>query len=131
MKLAQNDLDRLSAVFEASGLLADVLARYANIEANYMERDFEDSNQLERTIIDVYVSVLEYSAEVIRQSRKNTPRIKYCYFEARSLTKCLLERVLQSFSSLSGQPLQELLKNIECKEKSMARWRELTEHQCE
>ena len=74
LKLAQNDLDRLGAVFEASGLLADVLARYANIEANYRDRDFGDSEQLERTIIDVYVAVLEYSAEVTVQSQKNIPR---------------------------------------------------------
>lgn len=74
LKLAQNDLDRLEAVFEASGLLADVLARYANIEVNYRDRDLEDSEQLERTIIDVYVAVLEYSAEVTLQSQKNIPR---------------------------------------------------------
>lgn len=131
MKLAQNDLDRLSAVFEASGLLADVLARYANIEANYMDRDFKDSKELESTIIDVYVAVLKYSAEVTRQSQRNIPRIKYCYLEARSLTNFSLERVLESFNSLPGQPLQQLLKDIKCKEESMARWRELTEHLCE
>lgn len=61
---ACTNLDRLEAVFEASGLLADVLARYADIEANRRERSFKDSDQLEHTIIDVYVAVLEYSAEI-------------------------------------------------------------------
>lgn len=87
LKLAQNDLDRLAVVFEASALLADVLARYANIEVNYRDRDFEDSGQLEHAIIDVYVAVLDYSAEVTLQSQKNISRIEYCYSERRILTK--------------------------------------------
>lgn len=117
MKLTQNDLGHLAAVFEASGLLADIRARYANIKANYRDRDFEDSEQLDRTIIAVYVAILEYSAEVVLQSQRHFPRIKYCESETRTLTKFQLERFLESFNSLEEQPLHKLLENIEGKEK--------------
>lgn len=83
----QNDLDRLAAVFEASALLADVLAYYASIESNFRDRSFEDSEQLEDAIIDVYVAVLEYSAKVTLQSQRKIPRIEYCHSERRIPTK--------------------------------------------
>ena len=41
-----------------------VLARYANIEANYRDREMNDSETFEKVIVDVYIAVLQYSAKV-------------------------------------------------------------------
>jgi hypothetical protein len=73
--MVQNDQDGLNAVFDASAFLANLLARYANIEANYTKRPCPDSDQLERRIVDVYVAVLLYSAAVKAAHRRSTLRM--------------------------------------------------------
>ncbi len=58
-----------------------VLARYANIEANYRNRVMNDSETFEKVIVDVYVAVLQYSAKVKtsqRAGRASTTEIKIC-----------------------------------------------------
>ena len=58
-----------------------VLARYANIEANYRDRVMNDSETFEKVILDVYVAVLQYSAKVKssqRARRASTTDIKTC-----------------------------------------------------
>ena len=58
-----------------------VLARYANIEANYRGRVMNDSETFERVIVDVYVAVLQYSAKVKisqRAGRASMGNIKAC-----------------------------------------------------
>ena len=58
-----------------------VLARYANIEANYRNRVMNDSETFEKVIVDVYVAILQYSAKVKtsqRAGRANTTEIETC-----------------------------------------------------
>ena len=62
--MIQNDQELMDATFEASDYLAQLLARYAHYEAHYRKPQITDSNQLEGAIVEVYVAVLRYSAEV-------------------------------------------------------------------
>ena len=58
-----------------------VLARYANIEANYRNRVMNDSETFEKVIVGVYVAVLQYSAKVKtsqRAGRASTTKIRTC-----------------------------------------------------
>ena len=54
----------MDAIFEASDFLAQILARYANIEAYYCNIQIPDTEYFENAIVGVYVAVLQYSAKV-------------------------------------------------------------------
>lgn len=99
LSLMQNDRDRTEKIFESSAFLASVLLRYRSIETYYLSRPLQDSSQLEKAIIDVYVAVLEYTAAVRTTNQAN-----------------LAKRVLQAFQALSGQPLQTLQAAITSKD---------------
>lgn len=71
IQLVQNDKDRLDKIFDASEFLADLLARYANIERRYCHPETSDSRYLEEGIVDVYVAVLRYSAKVKTSQQAN------------------------------------------------------------
>ncbi|KAL4947369.1 hypothetical protein BDW69DRAFT_190252 [Aspergillus filifer] len=100
------------AVFGASALLSDTLSRYANIEANYRDRTFSGTKDMEDKIVLVYKAVLDYSAEVRQQH-----------------TASVGSRILHTFYALDEQPLRELQESINSAESEMNDWRVLIEHQ--
>ena len=55
LSLMQNDRDRTEKIFESSAFLASVLLRYRSIETYYLSRPLQDSSQLKKAVIDVYV----------------------------------------------------------------------------
>lgn len=112
LQIAQNNVDRLQALFEASGNMTDTLTRCAAIEASYRDKDLPDSDHLEDTLVDVYVAILEFSAEIIRQNRMK-----------------IVRRVLTSIASLAEQPLQDFNIKLNTKEKDLRRWTKVIEHQ--
>ena len=112
LQIVQNNVHRLQALFEASGTLTDTLTRCAAIEASYRDKSLRDSDHLEDTLVDVYVAILEFSAEIIKQNRMNVVR-----------------KVLTSISSLAEQPLQEFNAKLNSKEKDLRKWTKVIEHQ--
>ena len=68
--MVQNDKDRMDAIFDASEFLAQVLARYASIEANCRDTQIPDLEDFEDGIVAVYAAVLKYF-EDFGASRKN------------------------------------------------------------
>ena len=112
LQIVQNDIDRVQAVLEASGLLTDTLARCAAIEACYRDRDLPGSDHLEDTIVEVYVSILEFSAEMVKQNRMK-----------------IFRRVLTSINSLAGEPLQDFKKKLTAKEEDLRKWNQIIENQ--
>lgn len=67
LQFIHNDQDRMSAVFDASALLAGILHRYANIEAHYGDQDLPDVMQLEDQLRSSYEAILNYVATVEEQ----------------------------------------------------------------
>lgn len=67
-QLAQYDKDRMDHTFEASEYLAQQLVKYAQIELYYQRIPFDGAERntadLENAMLQVYVAVLQYSAEV-------------------------------------------------------------------
>jgi hypothetical protein len=53
----------MDLTFEACGYLADLMARYARIEAHYRKKAKRDK-PLEDALVSVYVAILVYVAEV-------------------------------------------------------------------
>ena len=112
LQIIQKDIDRLQALFEASGILTDTLARCAAIEACYKDRNLPDSDHLEDTLVEVYVSILEFSAEMATQGKMNIGR-----------------RVLKAINSMDSGPLQDLKKKLRAKEEDLQKWNQIIEHQ--
>lgn len=112
LQIVQNDIDRVQAGLEASGLLTDTLARCAAIEACYRDKVLPDSDHLEDTIVEVYMSILEFSAETVRQNEMK-----------------IVRRVLMSINSLAGPPLQEFKTKLKAKEEDLGKWNQVIENQ--
>ncbi len=112
LQLAQNDQDRLDMLFKSSAFLANLLARYANIEAHYLDQDVKTVDRLENAIIDVYVAILEYAGEVRSTRGQNG-----------------VKRSIMAFQSLVGQPLQSLQEGVLAKDKEVEAWRNLVSHE--
>lgn len=106
LQMMENDIDRRQALFEASGIVTDTLARCAAIEACYRDdRDLPDSAHLEDTIVEDYLSILEFSAEMASQGKMN-----------------IGQRVLKSINSLDSGPLQDLKKKLSAREEDLQKW---------
>lgn len=112
LQLAQNEQDRLDKLFESSAFLANLLARYATIEAHYLDQDIKTRDRLENAIIDVYVAILEY-AGAVRSTREQNA----------------LKRSIVAFQALVGQPLQSLQEAVLAKDKDVEAWRSLVSHE--
>jgi len=112
LQLAQNDQDRLDMLFKSSAFLANLLARYANLEAYYLDQDIKSVDRLEKAIIDVYVAILEY-AGAVRRTREQSA----------------LKRSIVAFQALAGQPLQSLQEAVLAKDKDVEAWRSLVSHE--
>jgi len=112
LQLVQNDQDRLDMLFKSSAFLANLLARYANIEAHYLDQDIKNVDRLENAIIDVYAAILEYVGEVRSTREQNA-----------------IKRSIVAFQALAGQPLQALQKAVLAKDKDVESWRSLVGHE--
>lgn len=62
----------MDLTFEACDYLADLMARYARIEAHYRESRDKRDKALERALISVYVAILVYAAEVKESNAAKT-----------------------------------------------------------
>lgn len=60
----QYDLQRTQYLLDAAAFLAEVLARYANIELHYVDLGIDDVTNLQSCIIDVYAAILRYAYEI-------------------------------------------------------------------
>jgi len=59
-------------MFDASAFLANILHRYANIEAHYRDQDIADVNELEDRLCSSYESILTFIVAVENQRRLNS-----------------------------------------------------------
>ena len=112
LQMVQNDADLRTKVFEACGILAETLTLMAAVERSYRDRRVCDSEHLEDTIVGVYVAILELSAEIVFENRPNTG-----------------QRILNSFTALAEQPLQEFKRALTSEQAKMSRWTNIIEQQ--
>ena len=112
LQLVQNDQDRIETLFKSSAFLANLLARYANIETHYLDQSIKDVDRLEMAIIDVYVAILEYSVAVKTSSDQKA-----------------FKRTVVAVQALTGQPLQSLQSSVVAKDQEVEAWRNLLSHQ--
>ena len=112
LQMVKNDIDRVESMFEACRTLTDTLTLCAAIDASHRDQDMPDSCHLEEAIIGIYVVILKFSTEILRESTMKNG-----------------QRIVRSITSLEEQPLQEFIKTLYSKEKVLNRWAQLIQHQ--
>ena len=112
LQLAQNELDRRQTILKASEILAENLVLLAAIEASYTDLTVPGSRNLEDVIVAVYIAILELSAEIVHQSSLSSGK-----------------RVLNSFTALLENRLQELKDTLVDAQDRLSTWTHIVEQQ--
>ncbi|KAJ4415336.1 hypothetical protein N0V82_007386 [Gnomoniopsis sp. IMI 355080] len=112
LTLVKNDQDLMELTFKSCDYLADLMARYARIEAYYRESQEKRDKALERALVSVYVSILVYAAEV-QESHAARP----------------LTRFKKSITSLTGQPLADLKNEIYDENAKLEEWQRVVDRE--
>jgi hypothetical protein len=63
LRLLQNNMDRVDAIFDSAAEMAKILPKYAIVEAQYRDRPLQEQGALEERIVNVYSALLQYTAE--------------------------------------------------------------------
>lgn len=115
--MIQNNNDLSSAVFNASGFLADILACYASVEVDHRDCLFGDSSRLKNAIIEVYLAILNYAMAAMNASSANAAT-KCCLqpFKLKHRLTKKIEGELNSIILSTDQPLSQLKSVIDSKE---------------
>lgn len=111
LRMTKNDAYLRKNVVDTCETLAATLTLTAAIEANYRDLSLDDLKYLEDTIIVVYVAIFDLSAEIIRENSLN-----------------IGQRILESFTTLAEQPLNDFNKILQSKKTTLLDWTRLIEH---
>ncbi|GLB11572.1 hypothetical protein AtubIFM57258_008442 [Aspergillus tubingensis] len=90
--------------------LAGILSYYAIVDNHYRERKVESDRELEDALVEVYIAVLQYAAEVKKAEQESNAA-----------------RILKSVTALVQQPFKELKGTVEKKEQAVQKWANVTE----
>ena len=112
LQMTQNEFDKRRNVLKACGLLAGNLELMAAFEASYRKQAVPDQNHLEDNIVDVYVAILEFSAEIVRENSAN-----------------VLHKILSSFNKLADQPLQAFKETLTEAQQKLKQWTDIIDQQ--
>ncbi|RAH48293.1 uncharacterized protein BO95DRAFT_480367 [Aspergillus brunneoviolaceus CBS 621.78] len=106
----QNGIQRRDDIFEAAEYLARNLSYYAIVDRHYRESQVESNRGLEDALVEVYIAVLRYTAEV-KEAEKESK----------------VDRMVKSITALTQEPLKDLKNTIESKAQAVQKWTKLTE----
>ncbi|RAH65500.1 uncharacterized protein BO66DRAFT_431989 [Aspergillus aculeatinus CBS 121060] len=106
LTLIKNDIDRRDAIMDASEFLAKALAYHSIIEHNYRKGTIASSARLDDALVEVYVALLRYIAEV--QTARHESAVA---------------RVGKSITALIDQPLDRLKSVVEQKSAVVDQWK--------
>ena len=111
--MTKNHTDIRNALFRSSGFLADVLARCAFVEKTYYRNNqqSETRDNIEKALIQVYTSILHYSARVQKQHKAN-----------------LGKKMVESVSVVSNHPIVQIESSIKDDEQALHHWVQTNEH---
>ncbi|OJI81520.1 hypothetical protein ASPTUDRAFT_58772 [Aspergillus tubingensis CBS 134.48] len=110
LSIIKNDIERRDEILHAAEYLAGILSYYAIVDNHYRERKVESDRELEDALVEVYIAVLQYAAEVKKAEQESNAA-----------------RMLKSITALVQQPFKELKRTVEKKEQAVQKWANLTE----
>ncbi|OJJ81248.1 NACHT and WD repeat domain-containing protein [Aspergillus glaucus CBS 516.65] len=112
LTMTQNHIKIRNALFKSSEFLTDVLARCAFIEKeHYHKNQFETKNELEKAIIQVYVGILQYTAQVHAMQKAGAGL-----------------KTLESVSEVTDHPIIQIQSYIENDERKLHHWVDRDQH---
>lgn len=97
--MTRNYFDQQDQWFESAAFLADTIRRSTRFEILYLDKNPYTKDAIEKALIQVYVAILDYSAEVIRINRS-----------------CMGKKILKSVMALNQLPLVEIKTTIQNEE---------------
>ncbi|KAL4968453.1 uncharacterized protein BDV14DRAFT_196758 [Aspergillus stella-maris] len=109
LMMTKNNMEQKEAVFESSGFLAEILARYTVLDHHCRIQGLPSSDGLDSAIVQVYKALLEYSAEVERQQSAGK-----------------LDRMMNSIFSVSDTDLARLQSVVEEQDRKVSNWSQIT-----
>lgn len=69
--MVSTDIERRDAMFASSEYLAEQLAYYALVDTHYRDQKIEGSQNFDRSLVNVYGALLEYTAEVTKVQQES------------------------------------------------------------
>lgn len=112
LTMTKNHTDIRNALFRSSEFLANVLARCAFIEkTHYHDNQSETKDEIEKALIQVYNSILRYSAQVQKQQKAN-----------------LGKKMFESVSAVPTHPIIQIESSIKDDEQALHQWVQRNEH---
>lgn len=97
--MTRNYFDQQDQWFESAAFLADTIHRSARFEIFYLNKNPKAEDSIEKALIQVYVAILNYSAEVIKINRSRMGK-----------------KILKSVLALNQLPLTEIKTTIQNEE---------------
>lgn len=111
-QMTQNHIKIRNSLFKSSGSLTDVLARCALIEKEqYYEGQFETKSELKKAIIQAYVGILKYTAQVHALQKAGAGL-----------------KMLECVSEATEHPIIQLQSYIENDERKLHHWIDRDQH---
>ncbi|PIG89317.1 hypothetical protein AARAC_011037 [Aspergillus arachidicola] len=111
LTMAKNFADQKEAAFESSEFLADILARYVILDSYCREKKLPSSDGLDNAIVQVYKSILEYTAEVKKR-----------------LNASGLNRIGDSIFPVSDTELNHLQSVVKDQDKKVSDWSQINNY---
>ncbi|KAJ6013839.1 hypothetical protein N7540_008430 [Penicillium herquei] len=108
MSIVQNTLDRRDAIFAASEYLAETLAYYSLIDANYRDQGVGSDHNLNQALLRIYLAILTFAAEVKKAQNESAG-----------------VRPLKAVFALTEQPLGQLKDAIATQSEATQQWASL------
>lgn len=71
IQVVQNRLDRRDAIFQSSEYLAENLAWFALLDANYRNQGVGSDQNVDQALLRVYSAILEFTSEVNKAQNEN------------------------------------------------------------
>ncbi|KAJ5646111.1 hypothetical protein N7490_002483 [Penicillium lividum] len=106
LTLLQKDIERRDSVVNASEFLAGVISYHTVVEENYHSECTQANEGLENALVEVYVAILKYAAEV-EKTRTERPGRRFGH----------------SIAALVDDPLKNLKASIESTSKVVGDWK--------
>ncbi|KAL4952024.1 hypothetical protein BDW69DRAFT_29203 [Aspergillus filifer] len=109
LTMTKNNMEQKKAVFQSSGFLAEILARYTILDHYCRIQGLPSSDGLDSAIVQVYKALLEYSAEI--EKRQDAGK---------------LDRMVNSIFSVSETDLSRLQSIVEEQNRKVSNWSQIT-----
>lgn len=133
VKIAVNDCQKFGALLEGMERTAYLISRYAIFEELYLHNQLSSFDGLERTLIELYATVLLYLSKARCYYDQNTvctlKRVQHARYDLPTKSDVAV-RTVKSIVQLKESDFEQLTTNIAQKEANVAQYAHLADAEC-